>query len=428
MNNFRYRSCRAATAAWLLWALAAAPDLVGGETPRFVGQFRGEDAAAGDEFGRAVALAGSLGIVGAPSRNEAGAGSGAAYLFDVLSGRQLMKLVPDDGQAADAFGSSVAIQGDRAVVGAMFNAEAGRSAGAAYVFDITTGQQLHKLIASDAAAGHEFGVAVDLDRDQGIVLVGAHKNGPGAAYLFDLDTGSERGVLQAEDAAPNDLFGVAVALDQGKALIGARYDDDAAIASGSAYLFDIQTQQQLHKLTPHDGDRGDRFGMHLDLGGNRAVVGSRYDDDAVKSSGSAYVYDVETGQELFKLVAGDATPNDQFGSAISVSGGRVLIGALDDDHNGDFAGSAYLFDVNTGEQLYKFDPDDAAPFDRLGIAVAMDRQIALLGASMINLPGAPFLPSGRAYVYVLPEPSTAILSLCGAWGCFACRRRLRRLV
>ena len=399
-------------------------DALAAQVPQYVGQFRSQDAVPGDEFGKAVSIDGRLGIIGAPQRDEAAANSGAAYIFDVLSGQQLMKLVPEDGQASVGFGNSVAIQGDYAIIGAMLDGEAGRSAGAAYIFDAKTGQQLRKLTASDAAAGDEFGVSVDLDN--GVVLVGSHMNGPGAAYLYDVLTGRELGILRAEDAAPDDLFGVAVALDGGKALIGARYDDDAAIASGSAYIFDIQTLQQLQKLTPHDGDRGDRFGMYVDIDGNRAVVASRYDDDVIKSSGSAYVYDVETGIELFKLVAADATPNDEFGSAISVSGDRVLIGAVDDDHNGAYAGSAYMFDLNTGQQLFKFNAEDATPLDRLGISVALDGQIALLGASMLDYVDAPPLPSGKAYVYVIPEPSSLVISLLAGMSLFDWGRTRRK--
>jgi outer membrane protein assembly factor BamB len=413
------RFCWIATNCWVTATVCGWATPTRGATPYLLHGLRSPDAAAGDEFGRSAALDGRLGLIGAPSRDEIGTDSGAAYLVDVLTGEQRFKLVPDDGQAGAQFGNSVAIQGDRAVVGAMLQHGDAQLVGAAYIFDTTTGEQLHKLTASNGARGDEFGVSVALD--DGIVLVGSHKHGPGAAYLFDVQTGAELGILRANDAAPDDLFGVAVALDAGRALVGARYDDDADIASGSAYLFDVHTQQQLHKLTPHDGERGDRFGMHLDIGRNHAVVGSRYDDDAMKSSGSAYVYDVETGEQLWKLVAEDATPSDEFGSAISVDRDLVLIGAVDDDHNGAYAGSAYLFNLNTGEQLFKFEPDDAAPLDRLGMSVAMDNGVMLLGASMLNYPGAPLLPSGRAYVYLVPEPSTVVLALLGC--IVACRFR-----
>jgi outer membrane protein assembly factor BamB len=376
-------------------------------TPIHVRQFRSSDAAGGDEFGRAVALDQQIGLVGAPGRDDASSNGGGAYLFDVFTGQQLRKLTATGLQADDYFGISVDLDGPYAVVGAIGDDTTGRSNGAAYIFDVATGQQLHKLTPSDLELGAEFGVSVAVD--DGIVLVGAHMDGSGSAYLFDAATGVELGKLRSSDAAPDDLFGVAVAIDAGKALIGARYDDDGAIAAGAAYLFDVATQSQVHKLTAHDPARGDRFGMHLDLQGNRAVVGSRYDDDAVKSSGSAYVYDVATGEQLFKLVPGDTTRNDQFGSAVSIHNEYVVIGAVDDDHNGVYAGSAYLFNVNTGAELFKFNAPDAMPFDRMGMSVAIDGQYVAIGASMLDFVGAPELASGKVYTYVvpflIPEPS-----------------------
>lgn len=396
--------------------------------PIYVRQFRSQNPLAGDEFGRSLALDGELGIIGAPGRDDRGSNVGAAYLFDVFTGQQIRTLLPEQGLIDDHFGISVDIDGPYAVVGAFGDDTTGRGNGAAYIFDSRTGQQLHKLVVDDIEPGAEFGVSVAVD--DGIVLVGAHMDGSGSAYIFDAATGAQLGKLYANDAAPDDLFGVAVALDDGKALIGARYDDDGAIAAGAAYIFDVATQTQLHKLTTHDPERGDRFGMHLDLRGNRAVVGSRYDDDAVKSSGSAYVYDVTTGEQLFKLVPGDTTRNDQFGSAVSIFGDHVVIGAVDDDHNGVYSGSAYLFNVNTGEELFKFNAPDAMPYDRMGMSVAMDGQFIAIGASMLDYRGAPEIPSGKVYAYVLPivvpEPHAASLAIAGWIGGAGFIRTARR--
>ena len=311
------------------------------------------------------------------------------------------------------FGSSVSIDNGLAVVGALHDNALGRSAGSAYLFDVATGKQLAKLTASDAAIGDEFGVSVDVE--DGTVIVGSHMDGSGSAYLFDAASGEQLMKLRAADAAEDDLFGVAVALSEGRALVGARYDDDLGIASGSAYLFDVATGQQLHKLNAHDGVRGDRYGMHLDLSGDVAVIGARYDDDEKKSSGSAYVYDVNSGAQRFKLVPDDTTRNDQFGSAISISGDVAVIGALDDDHNGPYAGSAYLFNVRTGEQLYKFNAIDATPFDRMGIAAAMDGDTVVIGASMLNHAAA-VNATGKAYVYTVPEPSGTAVDGVGVGG------------
>jgi hypothetical protein len=398
-----------ATATFLsFWQLAAEGVAA---SPQFLRQFRAEDARPGDDFGRSVALDGRLAIVGAPQHDVGGEDSGAAYIFDVLSGQQLQKLVPDDGAATDAFGISVSIHKDWAIVGALDDDDAGLSSGSAYIFDVRTGQQLHKLTANDASAGDQFGISVDLDEQ--LAIVGAHLDGPGSAYLFEVTTGQQLDRLRADDAALDDRFGVAVAIHEGRALIGARYDQDLGISAGAAYLFDTASGEQLHKIKPHDGARGDRYGMYVDLHDGHAIVTSRYDDDAVKSSGSAYIYDASSGEELYKIVPDDTAPHDHFGSAISVSGHLAVVGAVNDERLGFFAGSAYLFDVNIGRQLFKFTGHDTKAYDQFGQSVAIDGEIVLIGASMLDYAGAVELPSGKAYVYLVPEPSGVMLIVVG---------------
>ena len=75
----------------------------------------------GDEvntFGSSLALSGTTAIVGAPFDDNNGHGSGSAYLFDTATGEQTAKLLPDDGAQRDQFGTSVAIDGATAIVGA----------------------------------------------------------------------------------------------------------------------------------------------------------------------------------------------------------------------------------------------------------------------------------------------------------------------
>ena len=79
------------------------------------------DAAADDQFGYSVAVAGDTAVVGAHSDDTlAGTDAGSAYVF-VRSGgawTQQAKLTASDAAAGDHFGISVAVAGDTAVVGA----------------------------------------------------------------------------------------------------------------------------------------------------------------------------------------------------------------------------------------------------------------------------------------------------------------------
>jgi hypothetical protein len=95
--------------------------------------------------------------------------------------------VPSDAAPGDYFGSSVAISGNTAIVGAQFNDDAGDDTGAAYLFDVTTGQEILKLSAPNLASNDRFGSAVAIDGNRAIVGANAPRNeGPGKAYVFDI--------------------------------------------------------------------------------------------------------------------------------------------------------------------------------------------------------------------------------------------------
>ena len=133
-----------------------------------------------------------------------------------------------------------------------------------------------------------------------------------------------------------------------------------------AYLFNATTGQQLHKLLPTDGAAGDSFGYSIAIDNGVVAVGALWDDDNGDNSGSAYLFDASTGEQLHKLLPDDGAAGDEFGSAIAIDNGVVAVGADRDDEHGDNSGSAYLFDASTGQQLHKLFPDDGAEDYRFG--------------------------------------------------------------
>ncbi len=387
-----------------------------------------DDAEALDEFGTSVSISGDVAIVGARFDDDAGESSGSAYLFDVTTGEQLHKLTADDGTTSDNFGRSVGISGGIAIVGASGNDDAGDFSGSAYLFDVASGVQLDKLTADDAAALDGFGFSVAISG--GIAIIGAvgdddAGSGSGSAYLFDVATGQQLHKLTADDAAAQDFFGFTVAMSGAIAIVGAHGDDDAGSDSGSAYLFDVITGQQLHKLTADDAEAVDFFGNSVAISGDVAIVGARFDDDAGNSSGSAYLFDVATGQQLHKLTADDDAAGHQFGISVAISGDIAIVGAWLDVHAGNSSGSAYLLDVATGQQLHKLTADDAAFGDQFGFSVAMSGDIAIVGAWRNDDAGS---NSGSAYVFEQSLRCPADLNgdgaveaadlaiLLGAWG------------
>ena len=281
------------------------------------------------------------------------------------------KLSPSDGDVDDYFGQSVAVSGDTAVVGAYLEDAMGADSGSAYVFERDLGYadnwgQVKKLTASDGAADDRFGVAVAISGDT--VLVGASKdddNGgdSGSVYIFERDQGGagnwgEVKKLTASDGGAGDSFGAAVSLDVDTALVGARYDNGVGGDSGSAYVFDRDSGGagnwgEVKKLISSDTATGDQFGWSVAISGDTALVGANWNDDAGNKSGSAYIYERDLGGadlwgEAAKLTADDAATLDWFGYAVALDGDTALVGAMWDDDNGTDSGSAYLFERDLG--------------------------------------------------------------------------------
>jgi hypothetical protein len=305
------------------------------------------------------------------------------------------KILADDGAAGDFFSVSVALSGTTAIVGAPRN----NDNGSAYLFDTTTGVQLAKLTASDGEAGDRFGQSAAISGTTAIV--GARFDDDkgtdsGSAYLFDTTTGNQILKLTAGDGAADDRFGESVAVSGTTAIIAARFDDDNGSNSGSAYLFDTTTGTQTAKLTASDGAAGDFFGRSVAVSGTTAIVGAELDDDNGTDSGSAYLFDTTTGNQIFKLTASDAGPDDRFGWSVAISGTIAIVGAIFNDDNGSSSGSAYLFDTTTGAQIAKLTASDGAADDQFGYSVAISGTTAIVGAVFDSENG---YRSGSAYLF-----------------------------
>ena len=76
------------------------------------------DGSTDDEFSYSISLDDGVVAVGTPFDDDNGSNSGSAYLFDAITGAQIVKLLPSDGTANAEFGFSIAINNGIVVVGA----------------------------------------------------------------------------------------------------------------------------------------------------------------------------------------------------------------------------------------------------------------------------------------------------------------------
>ena len=266
--------------------------------------------------------------------------------------------------------------------------------------------QTRKWLANDGAADDGFGNAIAVDG--GLALVGATGDvtasglETGSAYLFDLTTGAQLHKLVASDGTSFDFFGFSVAVSPTRALVGAVIDDVGANASGSVYVFDSVNGTETMKLTASDAASGDRFGFAVALSGDRALVGAPYDDGDETDSGSVYVIDLPTGAEVDRWRANVDGLHDYFGWSIAADGNLAAIGTPGDNELGFRSGAVHLFDLQTGDLLRTVRASDGTTNDQFGSSLAIAEGVLVVGAPQVL--GNPSRP-GAAYAF---DPETGI--------------------
>ena len=339
-----------------------------------------------DHFGHSVAISGDIVVVGAWLESAEGLRAGAAYVFGRDQGGadnwgEVAKLTASDAQADDFFGSAVSVSGDTTVIGAYFEDTEGSNAGAAYIFKQDHGGasnwgEVKKLTASDAQAGDLFATGVAISGDT--ALVGAiyedtEAPDAGAAYVFQrnqggVDNWGETAKITASDAEAGDEFGSSVALSSNSAAVGARYESAGGSKAGAAYVFQrdqggAENWGEVTKLTASDAAADDFFGYAIAISEDGAVVGAHGDDAGGILAGAAYVFQrdkdgVDNWGEMSKLTASDAQAIDGFGRAVALSGDTAIVGAVWHDAAADLAGAAYILDLQQTKPTPKPTPTE----------------------------------------------------------------------
>jgi len=416
------------------------------------------DGVFGEALGSAVALSGDTLLVGAPEDRIARLGIlGSVYVFvrEPAGWRLDTKLLAPDGAAGDRFGAGVALSGDTALVGAPgddVGADADRGAAHVFVRSASGWTWQARLDAAGSDVGDRFGASVALEADRALVgapgvAVGGIA-GLGAAWVFQRagTTWSEQARLAAADAAANDAFGSAVALSGSRAVVGA----PQRAAVGGAYVFerDVSTWTQQAVLVPGAAGGG-RAGARVALAGDTIVLGEpRWGqafvfvrvgatwlqqavlDPPAGESGAAYGDAVAVsgdlvavGQpmahvdgvagrgsaEVWRRVAGvwtrvhritpPATSPHAFGSTVALDGARLVVGAPDAGAAPTISGAASVFegaDATLGAPIVL--GAGSGPNGSMGEAVAIDGDTLVLGAPFERVFG--FAGAGAVYVYV----------------------------
>jgi len=277
----------------------------------------------GDFFGHAVAIEGNTAAVGAIFRDpDLGSGrvtnAGSVLVFQRDNGnwRLQEELIPTDAEPFGHFGQSVALSGSALAVGADGKSQAGFSeAGAIYLYTRKGAEWLApiKVVADSVAEEDGFGKSVALSGER--MIVGANgkdagdKVGSGQGYAYKLtfvelpETGFAPGRLSAIQAQPvskayaelGELWleipslGVETSII-GVPEIGAGWDTEwlganAGYLQGTAFpTWPGNSAIAGHKVTPN-GEPGPFAELHRLVYGDRIVI---------HGWGQEYLYEVRT--------------------------------------------------------------------------------------------------------------------------------------
>ena len=351
-----------------------------------------------DGFALEVASDEGLAIVGAYGHDQVGPMSGVAYVYRQQGDNwvQEAQLFPNDGEAEDLFGYSVAVENDIVAIGAIHDNDI---RGSVYVFRYfnETWVEEQTLMASDGAPGDNFGISVSISGD--VICVGANgASNTGAAYIFRYleSQWQEEQKLVGSAAEPLDQIGESVSNDGDVVVVGAFADTVGTLVSaGSAYIFRYASGEwveEAHLVAP-DPSNGALFGGDVAIHQDTVLVGA-------ENSQSAYVFRHDgTAWPLEQhLFCADPTPPSNFGRGTAVHGNRILVG---DWASNNIQGVVHVFefDGSTWSEQPIITPVDSETPETFGRSVSLVGNTALISAQGSG-PGH----VGAAYVFSFASP------------------------
>ena len=235
-------------------------------------------------FGTSVALDGDRLLVGAPTDEPT---SGRAYLYGRTDTEwELLAVLEPDVPGFDpSFGSSVALDGGRAIVGAPVTTASPSTSGAAYVYELDGEAWVSVRTLRAAATSHDAGFGTSVALSGGRALVGAPSPSAGEAYLFEGLTWAPAATLGSAGARP--AFGYDVALDGGRALVSERQDSDGRVR---LYGYDGVVWTETAALSSPVPLGGDAFGTSVAVEGRRLAISAPYPVLDAPVFGSVFVF------------------------------------------------------------------------------------------------------------------------------------------
>lgn len=359
-----------------------------------------------DRFGQATDISGDRMVVGAFVDDPGGvADAGTAWVFDIKTGSLIHTLSNPNPDVSDHFGFDVSFSGDLVATASHYDDFSGyTNAGRAYLFNATSGALVRTLQAPVPQNDARFGFSIALDGD--LVVVGedgATVSGQaqaGRVHVFRASTGALVRTIENPTPALEDRFGVRVAISGRKIVVGAFMDDPGGVSdAGTAYVYNVDSGALVATLNHPAPAANDQFGLGVSIAGDLVAVAAMLDDySGMTDAGSAFVFDANTGALVSTLQSPNAAAGNNFGNGLRIVDGRVLTGSRFETVAGvSGAGAAYILDALTGAVLASIFPPNPAENDEFAARASFSGRYAVMASRRRDVGG--YADSGQVYIY-----------------------------
>jgi len=309
-----------------------------------------------------------------------------AGIFAQSSEAQIFRFPAPDTLSGNYFGTSVAIDGNRAVVGATGEDSCGPNSGAAFIYDIDeTGAWIlsERLLPRDCREQGFFGSAVSIDGDR--VLVSSYRTFvrqsiSNSVYVFEKrDSGwIQTARLESPDKDKSGPFASSISLDGDRILITSAGDAAGSTINGIGWIFEINRRNNWKVVAELEGGLSPRAGVlgtASALDGDRAVIaGSTYSRG---EPGVLYIFDKDSTDATWYQTGAIRGIRDFFIS-VDVFEDLVIVG---ESRGGvDNSGRARIISKVDGNWATVATLEPSTPYSSgaFGTKVAIDKDIALV--------------------------------------------------
>jgi len=307
-----------------------------------VAMLTGSDSTADSGFGNPNAISGNTVVVG-------NIGAGAVYVFQKSasgwqSSTQVARLTPSISGTGD-FAGSVAVSGDTVVVGASF---ANSDKGVVFVYVEPAGGWTDMTETAQLTGTTSFGLGSSVAISGNTIVAGS----AGAGYVYEKPSTGWADMTEVAQLSNQSAYGsgspVAISgntiavVANGCCNEGQPYPGEADVFVKPSTGWATRTSPDA-ALMGSDETADDYYGNSLAMSGETVVVGSYYHHNQV---GAAYVFVKPTQgwksmTQTAELTRPHGQPNDEFGSAVAISGNTIAV-------------AAYNYFTTTGGAVYTY--------------------------------------------------------------------------